>query len=86
MNITGKYSANELTEADVDAYTEGALYDAGTHPTNKYNANGEKGKPSGMIGLDASRAWTGRTEVIGKDNAHNNLMPYISVYIFRRVS
>ena len=53
-NITGQYSASELTERARTVYATGALYDAGAHPSCNYNAGGDNNGAPGMIGLDAS--------------------------------
>lgn len=39
-----------------------------------------------QIHFDASRAWTGETSSVGNNKAHNNMPPYISVYMWIRIS
>lgn len=36
--------------------------------------------------LNAADNWTGETSSVGEGNSHNNLPPYLSVYLFKRVS
>ena len=55
-NISGLYSASELSERNKDVYATGCLYDAGNHPWNNWNADGEQNGASAMIGFNASRS------------------------------
>lgn len=53
--------------------------------TSNIYANTCQIKEKDSIGIEDIHAET-NTASIGSNNAHNNLMPYISVYIFRRTS
>ena len=55
-NITGTYSASELTEKAKSVYATGAFYDAGNHPSCNYNASGDNNGAPGLIGFNASRS------------------------------
>ena len=38
------------------------------------------------ISFDASRSWSGSTSEEGNNTAHNNLQPYLSVFIWKRTA
>ena len=48
--------------------------------------DGHDGEPilTSTISFDASKSWTGNTSYTGSDAAHNNIEPYVAVYIFMR--
>lgn len=86
MNITGS-----VTSQDTNYYwgagttASGAFADAhvgGSHIGDGY-WSGSRGNG---FSFDASRTWTGETSSVGEGNSHNNLPPYLSVYLFKRVS
>lgn len=79
-NITGTYSASELTEKVKDVYSTGCFYDAGNHPSSPYNAHGDKDGAPAMIGFSASRSNSiyGRSAHVTPEN--------FSIRILRRVS
>lgn len=91
MNITGYFGGN----TDDNGWWSGAFY-----CRNKNNISGANGTgdPSGFIGFDASRSWTGATSECpdhthtvtvsntGSGQSHNNMPPYIAVYMYRRIS
>jgi hypothetical protein len=88
QNITGYFGGN----TDDGGWWSGAFYCRNMN--NISGANGT-GDPSGFIGFDASRTWTGTSEIIGKNKAHSHefkgtsqkiLPPYLSVYMFTRTA
>ena len=101
MNITGYFGGN----TDDGGWWSGAFYCRNMN--NIGGANGT-GDPSGFIGFDASRTWSGSTSSngahthtlntvsdhthtvtvanTGSSQAHNNMPPYIAVYMYRRIS
>ena len=81
MNITG-------VVGPLDDYSHttlsGVFYNAGTvaYDATSSNTNGGGWK----LGFDASRSWTGETSSVGEGTAHNNMPPYLTVYMYRRIS
>ena len=82
MNITGSVgSAYGQTKTNSSgAFTRqntGGIQDGGD------NADGERILTS-VINFDASRSWSGSTSVVGGGQLHNNMMPYETVYRWKR--
>lgn len=87
MNITGKAVPNQTyvcASLWTDADLTGAFYSDGV------NVGGYIAKTGGNawrgLSFDASRSWTGATSSVGNNTAHNNLMPYKVIYMYRRIS
>ena len=40
----------------------------------------------GTATFDASRNWTGETSSVGNNQPHNNMPPYLTVYMWKRIS
>ena len=88
MNITGDFVA-----VYQDNPLNGAFYKIGSsgHTKQRTDYDGQQ------IGFDASRSWTGETSEHGTHNhivdiadtggeqAHNNLPPYIAMYMWQRI-
>ncbi len=90
MNITGtvgqKYnglSAGWLNQDNAGQGT-GALYLSGAETGYASSWNGFN--VVGKIAFDASRNWTGSTSSVGSNQAHDNMMPYFTVCIWRRTA
>lgn len=62
----------------------GSCYNKATTNCNSYTSS-DGGKYSG-IKFDASRVWTGETSSVGSNGAHNNMPPYLTVYMWKRVA
>ena len=41
---------------------------------------------NGMPWFRASGGWTGETSSVGENEAHNNMPPYLSVYVWKRTA
>ena len=96
MNITGEIYKTPnsspgdqfLSDAEDNTVTAtGALY-------KKITGTQQYSFPNGEIytilvdgfGFDASRNWTGATSSVGGSQAHNNMPPYLSVYVWKRTA
>ena len=88
MNITGHIGSTISNGAGwlVDTFYGGCL-----NPTN-YNrhypsagAAGNATYPS-TIEFNASKNWTGETSSVGGNTAHNNMPPYLTVYMWKRTA
>lgn len=93
MNITGA-----LTERPASSSSEilsgnlggggGAFYTEAD--TIKWNVpvttSGSASRNNNLHKFDASRAWTGETSEAGESVAHNNMPPYLAVYMWRRTA
>ena len=82
MNITGAISAywkgaNPIWTNNNAFYTAAGEGEYTSAYTDKFNNDIQK--------FDASRSWTGETSSAGSNQAHNNMPPFISVNIWRRV-
>ena len=89
MEIIGTFDGNIN---DGDSFKTGAFYRKSNVATG-----GDGNKGGGIIGFEASRAWTGSTssngshnhevtvDEIGEGAAHNNLPPYLAMYMWQRV-
>lgn len=83
MNITGGincpyvcFSANHGT---------GALK-TGASNTPHYGANNAAAGYSSILNFNAADSWSGSTSEKGNSVAHNNLQPYLSVFIWKRTA
>lgn len=47
--------------------------------------SGSSTRMNNTIYFTASKSWTGATSSAGTSTAHNNLQPYVSCYLFKRV-
>lgn len=88
MEIGGFFSA---TIPDYHSNTaEGAFVgggrDAGYNGANYRVGNSSPSTP--MYGYDfyASRSWTGVTSSVGSNQPHNNMPPYLAVYVWKRTA
>lgn len=84
MNITGTIPS-ENRSVDVGSAYSGAFYRSTSNTQNYFGMNGhDKDNPRAYF--DASRSWTGETSSIGGDKSHNNMQPYLSVYMWTRTA
>lgn len=78
MDITGAVGGGGQ---DYNTKLEGAFYQNG-----RYQNNADSGNTNAWVGeFQASRAWTGATSASGGGQAHNNMPPYRTVHIWKRI-
>lgn len=82
MNITGSFYGDSVSR-DVNITRTGAFYDAGG--IGHFGAPQDWNLPNGFK-FDASRSWTGETSSSGGGQAHNNMPPYLAVYMWKRTA
>ena len=97
MNITGSFtSTGDGAALWQPAKYAGAFYASGSDAPISTAAKGNSGKKT--FNFNASRNWTGSTSSngnhshtvtvnnSGSGNAHNNMPPYLAIYIWKRVA
>lgn len=79
MNITGEVSPMDDAMKNT---LSGAFYNIGS---KAYDASSNNNAGGWRLGFDASRNWTGSTSSVGGNASHNNMPPYIALYIWKRI-
>lgn len=85
MNITGTFPVmDDLvdTAANKNAFTGAFEYTT----TKVSSAAGDHDETSKLVKFNASNAWTGETSSVGGGQAHNNMQPYLVVYMWQRIA
>lgn len=77
MNITGGFYGD-----DTETYCFGAF----SRTTGGGHGLEVVGSGNSIINFNAADSWTGETSYTGYDSQHNNIQPYITVNIWRRIS
>lgn len=80
MEIAGSFSLTTTGRKSVS----GAFY-AGSGTTN-FNDDWLDVAVGNVIGFKASNNWTGATSSVGSGQAHNNMPPFYTAYIWRRTA
>ena len=88
MEIGGFFSA---TIPDYHSNTAEGAFVGGGRSAGYNGANYRAGNSSPstpMYGYDfyASRSWTGATSSVGSNQPHNNMPPYLAVYVWKRTA
>lgn len=86
MNITGGINFVAGGYGEQNCKTTGAFNHAGVYQPSGYNNQGNSGSLMENVTFDASRSWSGSTSKEGNNAAHNNLQPYLSVFIWKRTA
>ncbi len=92
MDIIGEfraYSEYNLNNTNFATKLKGPFW-YNTNESDNYGTSTDLSSGSSdtvrQIHFQASRAWTGETSSVGGDGAHNNLQPYITVYMWKRTA
>ncbi len=92
MDIIGEfraYSSYNLNNTSFASKLKGPFWyntnESDNYGTSKDLADGSSDAVR-QIHFQASRAWTGETSSVGDGSAHNNLQPYITVYMWKRTN
>ena len=94
MNITGRlchdntYSGSPFSGLNNSTSTLGCFTLVKGYPgATEYYLSGRSGGSGWYdFGFDASKSWTGATSSIGGNGNHNNMPPYLAVYMWKRVA
>lgn len=87
MNITGysdKFDSNSGWDSNLEV--NGAFYVSDLGSRGKVTNDSSGSYDWVRFGFDASRSWTGSTSTVGSDQPHNNMQPYLSVYMWKRTA
>ena len=94
MNITGSLGGTRThigaTSSVIQDWCSGAIYTNirnGAYTTMQTVSFTSTTQATGDgVCLDASKNWTGATSSVGGNQPHNNMPPYLTVYMWKRIS
>lgn len=85
MNITGKAAASYEQTGGFQNQASGAFYIVDSLGYFGWGVSGPDNDNRGL-GFDASRSWTGETSPVGGGGEHNNMPPYLAVFVWQRTA
>ena len=85
IRVVGSLSSSGWT---VNTQTGGAFYEIVQNSSVQTFAQcvENTNDNTSYAGFQASRNWTGETSSVGGNTAHNNMPPYLTVYMWKRIS
>lgn len=96
MDIVGTFSGRPHTSGNITyggALTAGddntgafSLTTGGGSVSNNGVAESSTSSADDLMDFQASRSWTGETSSVGGSTAHNNMPPYLAVYMWKRMA
>lgn len=85
MEITGVHSTCYQHNNGNILYTTGAFTNGGSYTVDAWRGT-TNNKIASKVNFTASRSWTGATSSVGGNAAHNNMPPYLAVYVWKRTA
>jgi hypothetical protein len=83
LNETGGAETHTLSVAETPSHSHKVA--GGEHATGSFD-NGDNFQANNLVSVSTARAYQVDTSSIGGGGAHNNLQPYITVYMWKRTA
>lgn len=84
MEIEGRFIIPKSLY-NIDSMVTGAFSAALQDTSTVYGTTGTISDAKMAVSLTASKNWTGATSSVGGNASHNNMQPYLAVYMWQRV-